>query len=307
MSWPSCPEWITNYAKFHRQSLQKPVAEQRFMLFYCNKSASHCPGLGDRLRGMEEVFKLAQYTNRTVLFQWTFPEPLEVVFSPAGNIDWRVMPQYGQQVMKNVSLRWNTLEPVPKEISSNALTNTLGKVPTIVVTTNVYDPMGEKLPGEPLGHFISNQRSCILHELFKPSELLRTHVLDMRKKLFGSTAVKYVAVHLRLGGLTGEMWAIDRFDHFQGLMAAMSCARDLAAAHNVTSPVLLLTDNVVLRQHVHEGMFKNFITTPYHASHAGKSGPQDTMLTSFTDLLLLSQATCLVGSPSGFSYVALDW
>ena len=93
-------------------------------------------------------------------------------------------------------------------------------------------------------------------------------------------------------------------------MAVLSCARDLAAAKGITAPILLLTDNAMLRAHLRAGLFLGFTTTPYAATHVlepGEGRGKQALMSSFLDLALLSRAACLIGSPSGFSTVALLW
>ena len=94
-------------------------------------------------------------------------------------------------------------------------------------------------------------------------------------------------------------------------MAVLSCAKDLASSQGITAPILLLTDNEALRGHLRSGTFNGFVTTPYSASHMyyarGKKSGKRALMTSFLDLMLLSRAHCLIGSPSGFSITSLIW
>ena len=39
-------------------------------------------------------------------------------------------------------------------------------------------------------------------------------------------------------------------------MTVLSCARDLAAARGISAPILLLTDNSMLREHLHSGIMQ---------------------------------------------------
>ncbi len=50
-------------------------------------------------------------------------------------------------------------------------------------------------------------------------------------------------------------------------MAVTACARDLAAAMGFKGPILLLTDNELLRDHVQSGLLSGFVTTPWRAMH----------------------------------------
>jgi hypothetical protein len=94
-------------------------------------------------------------------------------------------------------------------------------------------------------------------------------------------------------------------------MAVLSCSKDLATSLGITAPILLLTDNAALREHIHRGTLNGFVTTPHQASHVyyaqGKEPGRRALMTSFLDLALLSRARCLIGSPSGYSLAALIW
>mmetsp|Transcript_40412 Transcript_40412/g.89772 ORF Transcript_40412/g.89772 Transcript_40412/m.89772 type:complete len:432 (+) Transcript_40412:206-1501(+) len=308
-SWPACPQWILDYAAFHKQALVNP-ANAKYMLYVCDhETRNYCPGLGDRLRAMQEAFKLAQYTNRTLLFHWSIPAALETIFSPA-EIDWRMQKEFGLDKAFNMKYYWGTgFEPIPKEMTDGSFIKVTQDAKLLTVSTNQYDPRGI-LPGMSLGGIVSNERSCLFNAFFKPSGMLQLKVDEMRRQLFGSSTTPYLAIHLRLGGFAGEWKVIERFNQFQGLMAGLSCAKDLAHAHGLDKmPILLLTDNALLREHVRKGTFSGFITTPFDAGHTSGSshGAEEVLVTSFVDMALLAQAQCFVGSPSGFSDMALNW
>lgn len=47
--------------------------------------------------------------------------------------------------------------------------------------------------------------------------------------------------------------------HPQGLIGVLACARDLAEAHNLSAPLLLITDNTLLREEVAAGYFARVV------------------------------------------------
>ena len=202
------------------------------------------------------------------------------------------------------------------------------------------------LPGPDIGctsDVPPHARSCLFHALFRPSPRLSRFVSRLRNQLLGSGSAPYVAVHLRLGGFEGEKTAIHRFG--ANVSEAVEVARSLAAAHalaaarRISAPVLVITDNAVLRQALQEGRFPGFVSPSYAAAHisprAAKGGRKEerkkeerpdtpheaeggeamvseeallqAQLTSFADLALLAGASCLIGSRSGFSHTALMW
>jgi hypothetical protein len=96
----------------------------------------------------------------------------------------------------------------------------------------------------------------------------------------------------------------------QGFFSALKCARDLADAQGFKTPILILTDNAMLRKHLRQGLFNGFVTTPYSAIHTKQLEGDEAfkaMLTAFVDLRLLAEATCLISCPSGFSHIAVQW
>ena len=115
------------------------------------------------------------------------------------------------------------------------------------------------------------------------------------RQLFGSTELPYLAVHLRLGVFEGEWKSIERFERFAGLLSVLTCARDLAVVHGISAPILLLTDNAMLRDRIRAGFFTGFVTTPHAASHVLEAGDGSesgrlALMESFLDLALLSRA-----------------
>ena len=66
-------------------------------------------------------------------------------------------------------------------------------------------------------------------------------------------------------------------------------------AQGILSPILLLTDNEMLRDRIHAGFFTGFVTTPHRAAHVlepgeGAGAGRRALADSFLDLALLSRA-----------------
>jgi hypothetical protein len=309
----SCPSWIEEYAKFHGRAIKSGSA--KFMLHSCTgNGVKYCAGTGDRMRAMMETVKLAMHSKRAVLFQWDSPAALELVLQPK-LIDWRVKPQYKLDTINNrLELSWSTWMPWnqsqrdPPEIREGTFATQ--KTRLISLSTNVDDRHGY-LAGPSLGSIESADRSCLFQTLFKPSDVLKDQIISLRKNLYGDESMPYAAVHLRMGMFEGEMKTIERFKQVDGLVTVLSCAKDLAASHGITAPVLLLTDNYMLRELVSTGMFQGFVTTPYPAIHVQNKASEEVnelaMMTTFLDLGMLASAKCLIGSTSGFTSVARLW
>lgn len=60
-----CPDWMAEYAAFHKQTRGK--ASAKYLVHNVDKGAS---GFGDRIRGMMYVARLAVSLKRVVLFTW---------------------------------------------------------------------------------------------------------------------------------------------------------------------------------------------------------------------------------------------
>lgn len=127
--------------------------------------------------------------------------------------------------------------------------------------------------------------------------------------LFRESDPKYVAVHMRFGGLKGE----DTFqtnragDSFlQSFMTGIACANRMAKANGIALPILLIVDNQEIRQFIVAGNLKNIVSPafqPVHIDHVQNGSPAQHQGTVI-DFYLLSRAYCMVTSPSGFSHHA---
>lgn len=243
---------------------------------------------------------------------------------PTGDLDWRVRPTYN---INNVNPQekhaytWATGDPFPAEISDGSFATGMNDLRVLQAAHGRMDCRDE-LPGPHIGCSKAVPpllQSCIFHTLFQPSMQLAALVRSLREQLFGSATEPYVAVHLRIGGFEGERGVVRgglggaNHTTTEAVVSALRAAQQLAAGKQLPAPVLVLTDNDALRRRLRSGELPGFISTPFMAKHAAKVGQHDSqakrhaMLTSFADLMLLSQASCLVGSPSGFTRLALIW
>ena len=97
---------------------------------------------------------------------------------------------------------------------------------------------------------------CLWNSVFRLRSDIIGQAQQHLQRLYGEPPPPYAAVHLRLGGLTGEgeltrqRAAGSPLDIF---IAAIRCASKLAAAGNITAPILVVTDNHALREFVKVG------------------------------------------------------
>jgi len=254
-----------------------------------------------------EAVKLAISSNRSVLLHWSFPSHLEQVLEPS-QVDWRLQPSYALNGAPTAYYKFGGGMGIPAQLIGPSFAARHQGTRVVAISSNVYDKT-LLMPGPTLGGIVSNARSCLFNTLFRPTQALQKAVDHNRRCLFGSDSKPYAAIHLRLGGFRGEQKSLNRFDGFKGLLSALSCAKALAESVKLQPPILLITDNIMLRRLVLNGTFTDVVSTPFEAVNiiGAQSASSEAMWTSFVDLALLAQATCLVGSPSGFSDTALNW
>lgn len=111
--------------------------------------------------------------------------------------------------------------------------------PLLLLSTNYFDEH-DVFPG-PQFKQESFESHCLFTALFKPTPALEAKAQAAQEALLGAkgSRLPYVAVHLRMGHLDGEMGNINRgYDHFQvGWDGACMCGCILmcAPAHQCAS------------------------------------------------------------------------
>ena len=98
LSNPKLPDWVKNYAKWHKQQRRKYFDDMRVngksdVRFLISRCLTHdnCGGASDRLQDMPHNIMLANQTNRVLLVRWEKPGKLEnFLIPPEGGIDWTV-------------------------------------------------------------------------------------------------------------------------------------------------------------------------------------------------------------------------
>jgi hypothetical protein len=128
-------------------------------------------------------------------------------------------------------------------------------------------------------------------------------------RLYPSGPSPYVAVHMRLGGLTGEegVPGVDRgLSPLPNFIAGIRCGVKLANSRHISltaTPALVITDNHYLRQRLHDNLLRDVVAPgglPVHLDRAeGQS--LEAHRNAIVDLVLLGWSECLVTSRSGFS------
>jgi len=184
------------------------------------------------------------------------------------------------------------------------------------------------LPGAALSDAESMvELHCLWSLLYTPSPMLRVKVAAQLMRMYGTPSPKYVAAHLRLGGMQGELskhvdeandqLLLSKANDFVSQHAVHLCALDLK--NNVTvngrghvgegmPPALLVTDNAVLRHAAHSRLLSGMVGPGHYAVHLSRGVPSEAdQWNTYIELGLLARATCLIRSDSGFSNIAMWW
>jgi hypothetical protein len=150
---------------------------------------------------------------------------------------------------------------------------------------------------------------CLYTFLLRFNADVETMADDIITGMYGQPNTKFVAAHLRIGGQEGEQKAIIRnLDRFSSLMTVLSCSQTLAKKHSIDTsavPVLLMTDNNDVRALLRSQRLQGYTTANITASHViyGQTNLVQQQQT-LAELLVLSKATCLLRTRSGFSEIA---
>lgn len=170
----ACPEWLTEYTKFHAQNKHSPDA--KYLVFLCSHTATaeiqgieqdsetHCSyGIGDRLRGMEFVLRLAYATKRVYLIQTQYPAPMREFLVPS-TIDWEMgnlsMPSDFRYFVQRLA---RTPESDP--VANGAVAAAQEK--WVAITTRQV--LGTPLVNAPNVEVMGSSAQWMFHSLFKPS------------------------------------------------------------------------------------------------------------------------------------------
>jgi hypothetical protein len=298
---------------------------------------------GDRLRGAKFAMKAAYSSNRLVLLSDVKPVPLQSILAP-NELNWVTD---GLEIGSQKDLFW--YEQFDNATATN-YAELMDDTQFIFLHTNFaadtpYNPSAEaaglKLVDPKLVDGAMNKggqhtreellgNSCMMRSLFKASPALQADHAKLVLELFNATAVDvvphYTAIHFRMGGMgkgLGEHGAIRRtsLHHLHAFVNGLACARQAAEAHNITAPIVVLTDNTALRASITAGYFgAHVVTTGERAVHLDwlpRVGEEDQNRADwvaeearriYADLMVLTGARCVVAaSKSGFNNLARGW
>lgn len=288
-----CPVWLDEYATFHSTQRGKPGTK-----YLLHEVAGLAGGLGDRLRGMLFSVRVAQALRRVVLFSWQHPYPVDKFFIPSGRIDWTLS---GITYQQEKLVRF--IDSPNEEVTSGSLANEAAIFITLQTNMVMDGPCYGCPPLDPA----SKEAACLWRTLFTPQNDIVDSARQELVALYGAVNVAFVAIHLRLGYLTGEMaWQSRGNGPLHDFLDVIRCANGMASRHNITLPFLVATDNHNLRKFLQDKNIPNMVAAqslPVHLDHAPNES-LDRHKRTIVDLVLLGWAECLIRSRSGFSHHA---
>lgn len=310
-----CPPWFGAYETFHLAARSQPGT--KYLIHQVPEhTVGKSGGLGDRLRGMLYALRLAAASGRVLLFSWSRPVELHHLLVPSAHINWTLagIPELSRGIPPDaLVLRFMNGHHHPVVLNGN-LTNLTEQF--VVVQTNQH--MDAECPACPALHPTTSSTACTWARLFKPADDVIAQAEQQLQQLYGSSNVtQYVAIHLRLGGFTGEAEHERGSGPLKNFAGAVRCANRLAQQHNISSstPLLMVTDNHHLRSFIREGHLRHVVGPNTQSVHIDQALNLDDNArahrSTVVDLVLLSRAVCLVTSPgyrhgslSGFSHHA---
>ena len=332
--------WFCEYATLHHEVTHAfPLVHSRvkFLVYTCKDSG--CGGLGDRISGIISAFFLSVALNRVFLIEYTYPFRLEETLIP-NYISWHRNIDLANFRSEEISL----VDSQDKELALERLEELeKAAVPVIRLRINRFwlgillwskeadenSELKSTIPGSMRRlseekcspRFLDEELSprtifaYAFHALFNFSQSVQVRAEELLAELNSSWIVPYIAIHARIGGsmnktATSLGWEDPERHSMEDLKLFIRCAKEKLVKHNGSS-ILLFSDSIALKQSgilIAEGIKTAAKSKLFHVDrspikrhkHAAYSGNLDT----FSELLILSRATCIVGSESTFSGLA---
>ena len=313
------PDWLLEYSSWHKANRDRADVN----VFAVHRS-DH--GLGDHFRGSFFALRVAVALKRVLVLTWPESEDLDRFLGP-GVIDTSPRGRNFSDVHTVVVLDEFEVDRQQRDLKE--LLNFWQPRDQVVgfVTNLRWDNDGFGIiSGLPVAKAGDDRE--MFAALFRPTHVLRDIVDSKLKAMFAfQKPMAFVAVHLRLGGFIGERADIDptsaryggkRFTRMAGtgscylemVSAAQACAINLSDTKVLAprdQPVLIISDNAVLRRSLSLGLLSRAIGPPGFAIHSHELYHNHTAHKhdlAVTELAILARADCLVTSNSGFSWLA---
>ena len=335
------PAWMREYIDFHRSQISSDGTlvspDTRWIQWYCaydtkhNDGSRHCGGLGDRLKGMLQSLLFAVISRRvSLLEEWESPpHPLKNYLEP-NLIDWSAQPVnndddakhdtgevYAYLAKPKKTRIYTAIHDHPCEFNKPKYgTNHTGlrytgnyftKQSVIQHEPCILDLWPERDPNVELTMFWT---------LFRFSAYIREHADLLRGPI--QTRNYYVAAHIRTGN--GATWddplrhsTTEEWDTFAFCIKVIQDAMEERCGSGYRPLAYLASDNQEAKDYVQSKLPAGAVHSPeveimhidrtHSTAMENATAAYDAVLGEFKILL---DATCLIASDSGFSWLALS-
>ncbi|MEW5309871.1 MAG: hypothetical protein WDW38_001719 [Sanguina aurantia] len=294
---------------FHKATKGTPNA--KYLAYICAQAGDDCYfGMGDRLRGIELMVRAAVASKRVLLVDIPHPIPFTKFFTPA-EIDWS---------MGDIKVPWDAAwwmgEGRVARLQSN---EALGEANKFVAVQGHGEIHILPIVGGPDITWLGLPAHCTFHALFLPSPQVEKKINELQTHLGVLPPARFLAIHLRLGGLIGEFQRVYRYDPVEAVRHSLRCARKLASDFGgISDTFVVITDSMELKNLILEGALTNTTTTRVIPAYSAVDGsikgfnehilPEQEHINTIADMGVMASATCLIADfGSGFSTHARLW
>ncbi|CAG0905384.1 unnamed protein product [Cyprideis torosa] len=303
------PNFIRDYIAFHKSSCNKPVYENKYMIF-TEKHDFAGGGIGDRLRGLVFTFFWAIATNRTFLIYWDNPFNLTEVFQPATDLDWNCnieeafnrstffyLPN-AKEIAK-YSEKFNSGENWP------AFTAVQTNYHAMYVPKKYPKPMKELFQREKVSLHSLSLFEIAFNALLKPSKALTQRLMEMRSAIGLKDQQPYITMHLRMGKAGNVTWKDPPRSRPEDIPKLLKCGRKLRRDYSKKFdipqeelPLVFLTDSQESKQRVaaENSDIRTFDSEIIHIDKHVKNieaAPKQGYIDAWAEFLLIRESRCI--------------
>lgn len=300
------PLWLEKYIKFHNQEIRKPISEYGYLVFEASNRRS---GVADKIRPVVEMFRLARSLNRVFIYTWLPFLDLTQYLEP-NLINWNLTESISNMSRENFE---TTLEG-QQNLTYDHIHNKMKIDPSIVI----HITMLKSLTSVEVGHIIDDY-SDIIKALFKPSAAIIEGVNEEYMTLKVNSNLPYVALHLRM---LNDIHIINRskvaddetlFSPTQkdliDVINLLHCGEDYSSLFftSLDNPIIIISDSEKMKRFIVENksnITSNFVISSQRPTHILKAKTRSEMMSTFIDMFVMAQSTCLLGIHGRFSYQA---
>jgi hypothetical protein len=323
------PEWLQEYVSFHKAAIANAKKEignvtNSYLIFFC-KNKMQCSGTANQQRAISAALMVSILTRRIFLIDIDQPVRLDQILSP-NLLEWNYDRNMtiSNQSRSDSQLKMNTeiiharnVQPPVLNFPSRFLTKNASQV--IFIVTNGPPSLNSLWKTKETRSFLAKYNMSneifpkqiykwLFNSLYKPSKLLKAHMVDVRDQLSLSWSSTYVGVHIRTGDENFHHKKLKRHGHGQreeDLQEFVTCANKIKNYHlGKDVPIVLVTDNPGTRV-----LFSRMDPFVRYANtsivHTDLSHPSvnnlEGNLNVWSDIFLLAQANYTVISRGSFS------